>query len=279
LWNLRSSQKQQVAARLPDGLRVYAIGDIHGRADLLEGLLLQIDADCTRYPSSRPIVVFLGDYIDRGPASKRVLDLLLRCAQTKETVFLKGNHETFVHRFLSEPTILDEWRLCGGLETLVSYGLEPSFNPDAAEQTQLAKELAVYMPKQHLEFLETLDLSFGCGDFLFVHAGIRPGVPIRKQKEEDLLWIREEFLSCEDRFEKFIVHGHTPVPTPDIRSSRINIDTGAFATGRLTCIVIEGSSIVPLIDVRDWIRANADISVAQTTPTRIEPATQTWCQP
>src|SRR5580698_7439719 len=105
-----------------------------------------------------------------------------------------------------------------------------------------------------MEFLESLDLSFSCGDFLFVHAGIRPGVPIRKQREEDLLWIREEFLLCEDRFEKFIVHGHTPVPTPDIRSNRINIDTGAFATGRLTCIVIEGNSVVPLTDARDWIR-------------------------
>jgi serine/threonine protein phosphatase 1 len=252
LWNSRSLQKEQAAARLPDGLRVYAIGDIHGRADLLEGLLLQIDADCKRYPSNRPIVVFLGDYIDRGPASKEVLDLLLRCERTKEAVYLKGNHETFVHRFLREPATLDEWRLCGGLETLVSYGLKPSINPNAAEQTQLAEELAISMPKQHLEFIESLDLSFSCGDFLFVHAGIRPGVPIRKQKEEDLLWIREEFLFCEDRFEKFVVHGHTPVPTPDIRSNRINIDTGAFATGRLTCIVIEGSTVVPLIDVLDW---------------------------
>jgi serine/threonine protein phosphatase 1 len=251
LWNSRSLQKEQAAARLPDGLRVYAIGDIHGRADLLEGLLLQIDVDCKRYPSNRPIVVFLGDYIDRGPASKEVLDLLLRCERTKEAVYLKGNHETFVHRFLREPATLDEWRLCGGLETLVSYGLKPSINPNAAEQTQLAEELAISIPKQHLEFIESLNLSFSCGDFLFVHAGIRPGVPIRKQKEEDLLWIRDEFLFCEDRFEKFVVHGHTPVPTPDIRSNRINIDTGAFATGRLTCIVIEGSSVVPLIDGRD----------------------------
>jgi serine/threonine protein phosphatase 1 len=275
LWNSGSRQKDQAAARLPDGLRVYAIGDIHGRADLLEALLRQIDVDCTCYPSSRTIVVFLGDYIDRGPASKEVLDLLLEFKRTKEAVFLKGNHETLVHRFLSEPASLDEWRLCGGLETLVSYGLEPSINPDAAEQTQLAEELANAIPERHLEFLETLDLSLSCGDFLFVHAGIRPGVPIRKQKEEDLLWIREEFLFCEDRFEKFIVHGHTPVPMPDIRPNRINIDTGAFATGRLTCIVIEGSFIIPLIDVRDAIRGNADISVAQTTPTRIAPAAQT----
>jgi serine/threonine protein phosphatase 1 len=274
VWNSRSSQNKPAAARLPDGLRVYAIGDIHGRADLLKALLQQIDADCLLYPSIRPIVVFLGDYIDRGPASKEVLDLLLGCERTKETIFLKGNHETFVHRFLSEPAILDEWRLCGGLETLVSYGLKPSINPGAREQTQLAEELARAIPKRHLEFLESLDLSFSCGDFLFVHAGIRPGVPIRKQSEEDLLWIREEFLSCEERFEKFVVHGHTPVPAVDIRTNRINIDTGAFATGRLTCIVIEGDSIVPLVDVRDWMHGISGIHIAQTTQTRIEPAAQ-----
>ncbi len=138
-WNPRSSQNERAAARLPEGLRIYAIGDIHGRADLLESLLLQIDEDCRLYPSRRPIVVFIGDYIDRGPASREVLDLLLGYERTKETIFLRGNHETFVHRFLSEPAVLDEWRLCGGLETLVSYGLKPSINPGVAEQRQLAK--------------------------------------------------------------------------------------------------------------------------------------------
>jgi serine/threonine protein phosphatase 1 len=275
VWNSRSSKNKRAAPRLPDGLRIYAIGDIHGRADLLEALLQQIDLDCTLHPSRRPIVVFLGDYIDRGQASREVLDLLLGYERTRETIFLRGNHDTFVHRFLSEPAVLDEWRLCGGLETLVSYGLKPSINPDALEQARLAKDLAKSIPERHLEFLESRNLSFSCGDFLFVHAGIRPGVPIRKQREEDLLWIREEFLSCEQRFEKFVVHGHTPVPTPDIRSNRINIDTGAFATGRLTCIVIEGSSIVPLTDVRDWIRSAASIRVAQNEKTRIESAVPT----
>jgi len=275
VWNSRLLQNERPAARLPDGIRIYAIGDIHGRADLLEALLRQIDADCTLYPSSRPIVVFLGDYIDRGPASRQVLDLLLGCQRTKEAVFLRGNHDNFVRRFLSSPAVLDEWRLYGGLETLVSYGLKPSINPGVPEQRQLAKELEKSTPERHLEFLDSLNLSFNCGDFLFVHAGIRPGVSIRKQKEEDLLWIREEFLSCEQRFEKFVVHGHTPVRAPDIRSNRINIDTGAFATGRLTCIVIEGAAIVPLIDVREWMRNAASIRAAQNTQTRIEPAAWT----
>jgi serine/threonine protein phosphatase 1 len=269
VWKSRPSQ-QRTAARLPDGVRVYAVGDIHGRADLLQALLLQIDVDCALYPSSRPIVVFLGDYIDRGPGSREVVDLLLGCAGTRETIFLRGNHETFVHRFLSEPAILDEWRLCGGLETLMSYGLKPSINPDTEEQNRLADELARSIPQRHLEFLDALDLSFSCGDFLFVHAGIRPGIAIRRQREEDLLWIRDEFLFCEQPFEKFIVHGHTPVPAPDIRSNRVNIDTGAFATGRLTCVVIEGASIIPLIDVRDWLRSTGGVHATQ--PTRTEPA-------
>ncbi|TMJ79212.1 MAG: hypothetical protein E6G79_21655 [Alphaproteobacteria bacterium] len=123
-------------------MRIYAIGDIHGRADLLKPLLLQIEVDCKLYPSRRSIVVFVGDYIDRGPASRDVLDLLLGCEQTKEAVFLRGNHNTFVHRFMSEPAVLDEWRLWGGLETLVSYGLKPFISPDALEQTQLARHLA-----------------------------------------------------------------------------------------------------------------------------------------
>jgi serine/threonine protein phosphatase 1 len=246
VWNSRTSRNSRASARLPDGIRIYAIGDIHGRADLLEDLLSRINADCTLRPCARAFTVFLGDYIDRGPASREVLNLLLRRERTTEAVFLRGNHETFVPRFLSDPAVLDEWRVCGGLQTLVSYGLKPSINPDASERIELAEELGRCIPKTHLEFLESLDLSFGCGGFLFVHAGIRPGIPVRKQKEEDLLWIRDEFLSHEQPFESFVVHGHTPVHAPDIRQNRINIDTGAFATGRLTCIVIEDSAIAPL---------------------------------
>jgi serine/threonine protein phosphatase 1 len=244
VWNSRSIQNG--SARLPSGVRIYAIGDVHGRADLLEILLAKIDEHRRLNPCAKSITVFLGDYIDRGPASRKVLDLLSRREPNSEIVFLKGNHETFLPRFLSDPAALDGWRLCGGLETLVSYGLKPSINPDDSEQIQLAKELAKSIPREHLEFLESLDLSFGCGDFLFVHAGIRPGVPIRKQKEEDLLWIREEFLTYDQPFERFVVHGHTPVSVPDLRPNRINIDTGAFATGRLTCIVVEGSAIMQL---------------------------------
>ncbi|GEC16822.1 hypothetical protein NWI01_27140 [Nitrobacter winogradskyi] len=180
-------------------------------------------------------------------------------------MFLKGNHESFVPRFLHDPSSLKDWRLFGGLETLVSYGLTPSINPSAHEQNLLATELIRSMPPQHLNFLETLDLSFCCGDFCFVHAGIRPGIPLAKQREEDLLWIRDDFLSWDKPFEKFIVHGHTPVRAPDIRSNRANIDTGAFATGRLTCLAIEGSSIVPLIDLQSW-RHHEDTRALSKSP-------------
>ena len=253
-WNRWLAQIKRAPPRPPEGLRIYAVGDIHGRADLLINLLRQIDDDDIVQASGRSVIVFLGDYIDRGPDSRQVIDLLLSCGRTKDAVFLKGNHETYVRRFLEDPSVLDEWKLRGGLETLCSYGLTPSINPDQTEQKRLARELAVSMPKQHLQFLDSLDVSFGCGDFFFVHAGIRPGVSIHMQKEQDLLWIRDEFLSCEIPFEKFIVHGHTPVEFPDIRANRVNIDTGAFATGRLTCVAIEGATLAPLPEIHNtWI--------------------------
>lgn len=245
-WRTPLARNSRHRASLPHGVRIYAVGDIHGRADLLDRLLSAIDADCVRRPAKQTITVFVGDYIDRGPASRQVIDLLLQWRQHREAVFLKGNHETFLPRFLADSRILDSWRLCGGLETLLSYGLKPTINADRQEQIKLADELASAISKDHLDFLETLKLSYECGDFLFVHAGIRPNVPVHAQAERDLLWIREEFLGYEQPFERFIVHGHTPAPVLELRQNRINIDTGAFATGRLTCIAIEGSTITPL---------------------------------
>jgi hypothetical protein len=232
--------------RLPAGVRIYAIGDIHGRSDLLEPLLRRIATDCRRRPALCPITVFVGDYIDRGPSSKQVLDLLLRWRRDNETIFLRGNHEAFLPRFLADSRTLESWRQLGGFETLLSYGIKPTINPDRHEQIRLADQLAEALPDGHLDFLTSLELFYECGDFLFVHAGIRPGVPIREQTEEDLLWIRGDFLTHQQAFERFVVHGHTPVSAPELRPNRINIDTGAFATGRLTCIVIEGSAITQL---------------------------------
>lgn len=241
-----SIQAHRAPASIPGGVRIYAIGDIHGRLDLLSRLLRRIEVDRQQRPVERALTVFVGDYIDRGPHSRSVIDLLLRWREDNDAIFLRGNHETFLPRFLSDSKTLDEWRKCGGLETLLSYGLQPSISPDRDEQERLAHQLADSLPKEHFDFLESLEPFYCCGDFFFVHAGIRPGIPMDEQAEEDLLWIREEFLTHDQPFERLIVHGHTPVETADFRSNRINIDTGAFATGRLTCIVIEGSGVTEL---------------------------------
>ena len=250
VWKLSSLRRDRRPPRVPEGIRVYAVGDVHGRADLLAPLLSEIEADTARRPISRPMTVFLGDYVDRGPASRETIELLVRWRGLQEAVFLKGNHEDFLLRFLKEPSILEDWRYCGGLETLIAYGLKPPINPTEFERAELARDLAVALPGTHRAFLQTLEPYFVCGDFLFVHAGVRPLVPIEHQTEDDLLWIREEFLLWEKDFEKVVVHGHTPVHEPDIRANRINIDTGAFATGRLTCMMFEGSDVMLFADAR-----------------------------
>jgi serine/threonine protein phosphatase 1 len=230
--------------RLPDGFRIYALGDIHGRSDLLKEMFTVIDADMARNPVNRPVEVFLGDYVDRGPDSAQTLDLLIERSLYRETVFLKGNHEAYFLEVLRDPTKFEDWRQFGGLQTLMSYGIQLTLNPNADEQTDLIRALLEVMPGNHLEFLKSLKPSFLCGDFFFVHAGVRPGIPLKEQQEADLLWIRNEFLDSEENFGKFIVHGHTPVREPDIRPNRINIDTGAYATGNLTLLTIQGSSML-----------------------------------
>ncbi|MBB4379912.1 serine/threonine protein phosphatase 1 [Bradyrhizobium sp. Rc3b] len=243
---LSSRFRKKTKPRLPDGVRVYAIGDVHGRADLLQSLLTVIDVDLARSAPERAIQVFLGDYVDRGPDSRGVLDLLIERSKTHETVCLKGNHEIFLLEVLKDPARLQEWRHYGGLLTLVSYGITPTMNPSAEQQVELIEGLQRALPPEHLAFLQQLPSSFTCGDFFFVHAGVKPGVPLERQKDEDLLWIREEFLASEERFGKYIVHGHTPVSAPDIRPNRINIDTGAYATGNLTLLTIQGDSLLAI---------------------------------
>ena len=240
------SRRTKTQPGLPDGIRIYAVGDIHGRADLLEQMFALIDADLASSPVSRSLEVYLGDYVDRGPYSGDTLDLLIERSRIRECVFLKGNHEAYLLEVLRDPTKLEDWRQFGGLETLMSYGIQPSLNPDAAEQTELIRKLIKAMPGRHLKFLRSLQPSFVCGDFFFVHAGVRPGIPLKEQDESDLLWIRNDFLDSEKNFGKFIVHGHTPVRAPDIRPNRINIDTGAYATGNLTLLRIQGNRMLAL---------------------------------
>jgi len=244
--------------RIPNGVRVYAVGDVHGRADLLGQVFKGIDADFAQAPLPHRIEVFLGDYVDRGPASRQVLELLIERGRTHpiergrthRTVFLKGNHETLLLNFHANPSTLGSWQQLGGLETLMSYGLTPSAKSDPRTQAELASAFDKALPPSHRRFLNDLKTSFTCGDYFFVHAGVRPDVALDKQSEEDLLWIRQDFLLCEKNFGKIIVHGHTPVPQPEIRSNRINIDTGAYATGRLTCLVLEADKMRLISDHR-----------------------------
>ena len=241
IWSSRSSQLAVPHGSVPEGTRIYAIGDIHGRLDLLESVLKRIDKDMNEHPASNTIRIFLGDYIDRGPDSKRVIDRL--ASMNHPTVCLMGNHEAFLREFLRSPDVLAVWRHCGGLDTLRSYGLRPKIETDGQDQRELASELERILPSSHREFLGGLKQYFICGDFFFVHAGVRPGICLTKQSEDDLLWIREDFLFSEEHFGKVVVHGHTPVLEPDIRPNRINIDTGAYATGQLTCLVLESDRI------------------------------------
>jgi serine/threonine protein phosphatase 1 len=237
--------------RLPDGVRIYAIGDVHGRADLLDQVFSRIDTDLLRRPAARALQILLGDYVDRGRFSKEVIDRLIERTHSREMICLKGNHEGCLLDFLRDPSCLSHWRQLGGFETLLSYGLNPLLdvrmtNARSSVREELAEEFAAAIPGSHREFLNGLKSSFSYGDFFFAHAGVRPGVPLSLQSEEDLLWIRDDFLLCEEDFGKVVVHGHTPVLEPDIRSNRINIDTGAYATGNLTCLVIEKDAVFTL---------------------------------
>ena len=233
---------------LPDGIRIYAIGDVHGHLELLDELLCRISADIRQRPIGRPLYIFLGDYIDRGPSSRETIDRLIDHGQVSESVFLKGNHEQIAIRCLIDPSLFERWMRLGGLETLVSYGIAPQLNkPRAIAELQTAFHTA--LSPSHLRFFRELQPCFECGDFFFAHAGVKPGIELSRQKESDLLWIREEFLASAQDFGKIVVHGHTPGRAARADSNRINIDTGAFATGCLTCLVIEGQSL-SLIDTR-----------------------------
>lgn len=225
--------------RVPDNLRIYAVGDVHGCVDLLVALLARIDNDLELFPIPQSVQVFLGDYIDRGAHSRGVLELLIQRRRQHMMVCLKGNHEAYVMRVLSNPTLMSRWRDLGGGSTLISYGVAPAMTDNLPELEMAVSALRLALPDSHHRFLKGLALSFTCGDFFLAHAGVRPGIPLELQSQRDLLWIRDDFLRCEQNFGKIVVHGHTAITEPDIRPNRINVDTGAYATGRLTCLVLE----------------------------------------
>ena len=240
-WRTLRSPAKRPKPRIPYNTRIYAIGDVHGRADLLHEMFSAIDDSLITNPVHRAVQILMGDYIDRGPDSREVIDALIARARRHTMIYLKGNHESYAMQFLTDPAVLTEWQKVGGANTLRSYGLKPSNTSNAKTIATAFREA---IPESHLRFLGGLALSFTCGDFFFTHAGVRPGIPLAKQTEQDLLWIREEFLLHEEDFDKIIVHGHTPSEEPDVRSNRINIDTGAYATGRLTCLILQGDQMV-----------------------------------
>jgi len=240
----RNSPSKLHRGRLPTantrGRLVYAVGDIHGRADLLGRLMSLIDLDVAeRPPAERPALVFLGDYIDRGPDSRAVVDLVLSAADERgfEVRTLMGNHEQVMVQFLADARIGPSWAEYGGLQTLASYGVTPPVLRSGAEAWEAARQaLSDAIPKRHLQFFAGLEMYAAYGDYVFVHAGVRPGVAMEDQSENDLLWIRDDFLRARAPFDGVIVHGHTPSPSPFLGPNRIGIDTGAYATGVLTAI-------------------------------------------
>jgi serine/threonine protein phosphatase 1 len=236
--------RAQPKAPSTGGRLVYAVGDVHGRLDVLGPLLHDILRDAEGSGASvPPLLVFLGDYVDRGPDSKGVVDLILemQAFDKFEVRALKGNHEEAFLNFLAEPSFGATWLDHGGGPTLASYGVQPPAQRTDADAWARARDvLAERLPPDHKRFYEGLELMVTEGDYAFVHAGVRPGVPLAQQAERDLLWIRQEFLEERGRFEKVIVHGHTPLEEPQLTPTRLGVDTGAYATGVLTAVRLQG---------------------------------------
>ncbi len=235
----------------PAGARAYAIGDVHGRLDLLRTLLAEIEADSRARPCEREYMIFVGDLIDRGPDSRGVIDLLLRSKKyLPHPVFLMGNHEEMMLRVLEKPDEkFRDWLTYGGYECAQSYGVEVG-RLAVLDVEHAAAMVAAAIPQAHRDFIAGFADSFRFGDYLFVHAGIRPGIPLAQQSTRDLRWIREDFLTSTVAHPHMVVHGHTITPEPDEQANRIGIDTGAYASGILTAICIEGTN-------RKYLRATA----------------------
>lgn len=253
---------------VPAGLRIYAVGDIHGRADCLARVFAAIDADTRRHPAEATLEIYLGDYVDRGPDSRTVIDLIIDRSARRRVVPLLGNHEAMLlgalapegsadapvdapshrsalsHGFaLSHRFALSHiWRRSGAAETLASYGLPVAGLPSPEDWRVLVAAFRRSLPPAHRGFLERCRPSIACGSYFFAHAGIRPGIPIEAQDRADLFWIREPFLTSQADHGAVVVHGHTPVREPELRANRINLDTGAYLTGHLGCVALEGSA-------------------------------------
>jgi len=222
-------------------MRLYAIGDVHGRQDLLAEMHRRIRAEIDRDGVADWRIVHVGDYVDRGPHSRQVIQFLIDAMDADPRhIALGGNHDAGMVDFLDHAGKDGIFAVHGGRETCWSYGVEADFGSEPLARRTAAALLAA-MPASHVEFLKTLPRSVAFGDFFFCHAGIRPGVPLSGQDPEDLIWIRQAFHNSPLLHEKVIVHGHTPTHEPEILPNRINIDTGAYYSGILSAIAIDGT--------------------------------------
>jgi serine/threonine protein phosphatase 1 len=228
-------------ARIGSRLRVYAIGDIHGCSVLFDRILERIEADLGRNPAKQVKIVTVGDYSDRGPDSSGVIERLVARSADERFVMLRGNHEQWLLDFVENPLESgSSWMRNGGRETARSYGVEIDWDQDPYGFWRAFRRA---LPTRHLQFLQGLPFSHSEGDFLFVHAGIKPGVRLNRQSPRDMMWIRDEFLYHTGSFGKIVVHGHTPGEAVEILPNRINIDTRAFDSGVLSCVAIEGGEV------------------------------------
>jgi serine/threonine protein phosphatase 1 len=229
------------------GQLVYAVGDIHGRYDLFKALLSRISADISACAGGRrPVLILCGDYVDRGPDSAQVVDALvwLRRYGALDLHLLMGNHEHMLLAFIANPELMVGWLRQDGVSTLNSYGVQVAKEQNAAGVVKARDELLDAMPASHLELLRSLELVVTLGDYAFVHAGIQPGKALRAQSEEDLLWIKEEFLDHPGPFPKVIVHGHSWIDEkPRLHAQRFGIDTGAYQTGVLTAVRLQDRDV------------------------------------
>ncbi len=232
-------------AKIPDNTIIYAIGDIHGRCDLLNKIHEKILSDSSDSKSANKLVVYLGDYIDRGRESKQVVELLINNPlKDFEKIYIKGNHEIAMQSYIDSNGENAAWLLWGGDATLQSYGV-PLRDKSGQKLTNaaMAKKLDENLPPTHKEFYSNLKLSYISGDYVFVHAGLKPKVPLAEQTESDLTTIRDEFIFSQERFEKTVVFGHTVFSKPLNVDGKIGIDTGAYFSGILTAAVLEKDNV------------------------------------
>jgi serine/threonine protein phosphatase 1 len=240
-----SGRRASRSPSIPDHQRIYAIGDIHGRADLLIKMHQAISKHAAASKIKDDYIVYLGDYVDRGLEVKEVLNILTANPMPDfQSVFLKGNHEEMLLSFLMDAAALDDWLPLGGQATLMSYSISaPSHTAHPTQAEDIRRKFLEVFPKAHRDFLLKLKTTYQAGEYLFVHAGLRPGVPLDKQADEDYLWIREPFLTNRKSMGVRVVHGHNITPKPEKLANRISVDTGAYATGCLSSAVLEADRV------------------------------------